>query len=101
MKKELDILDEIIERIADRVVEKMEGNRAIERAEAQLNKFDWFHGQSDLTKSQTAEWLRGSPQKSIDGYIKQGIPIYEKTEKTSVLYPWEAIAKWKVTHWDK
>jgi ABC-type transport system involved in cytochrome bd biosynthesis fused ATPase/permease subunit len=89
------VLDVLIEAIAERVVEKMDGNRAIERAEAQLNQFDWFHGQSDLTKAQTAEWLRGSYQKSLDGYIKKGMPVIENASGSQPGYPWEAIAKWK------
>ncbi len=89
------VLDALIEAIADRVVEKMDGNRAIERAESQLNKFDWYHGQSTLTRQQAAEWLRGGAQASLEPLVKQGMPIYEKTGRTQVLYPWEAIAKWK------
>ncbi|MDC2805588.1 hypothetical protein [Leuconostoc suionicum] len=89
------VLDVLIEAIADRVVEKMDGNRAIERAEAQLNKFDWFHGQSDLTRQQASEWLRGGKQASLKSYVEQGMPIYQKSENSFVMYPWEAIAKWK------
>ncbi|MFT9415146.1 hypothetical protein [Leuconostoc falkenbergense] len=89
------VLDVLIEAIADRVAEKMDGNRAVERAEAQLNNFDWYHGQSTLTRQQAAEWLRGGAQASLDPLVKNGMPVYEKTAGTQVLYPWEAIAKWK------